>query len=279
MKIKFKLATSIVVLILICESVFTGLIPHAKGYLFEQLTNKSSLIYMGLGLYFLNYLMLDFCQAIKNYFITRLSMLYRSARTRKTVKSLVSGVSNTAQRLQEDIKISYMARITVYSEYFISFVIVIQLLIINLSQPLLILSALIYAGISVLIAFKFNPRLTKAHKTVQEKEATYRYSLLDSLSLSELMTANRACMMEAKIKMHYLLFTKLQLAVMIVLPYIMLVPSLLDGSMTLGVLVKHQATFSLIVVNAAILIQYYTLLVQGRASEDRVRDLEKKKDD
>jgi ABC-type uncharacterized transport system fused permease/ATPase subunit len=181
-------------------------------------------------------------------------------------------IPNADQRIQEDIKLSYQNRFTVWAEYFISGTIVAQLLLINISVPILSAAALGYALLSVLIAYKFNPRLRSAEVMVQQEEANFRAKYQ---SIRSFFTANDASLRAEKIKTEYLLFTKLQLGLVTVLPYIILIPSLLNGSIDLGTLIKHQATFALIVVNAAILIQYYTVLIKGKASEERVRDLEK----
>lgn len=266
-----KKLITIIILVLILESLLTGLIPHSRGLLFGYLESKAGPIYIALALYFFNYLFLDFFQSIKGYLITKLSLLFRRDRTYKVLMSPINEADNVAQRIQEDIKLSYQNRFTVWAEYFISGTIVIQLLIINLSVPLLSIAALAYAVLSVIIAYKFNPRLTRAEKTVQQEEASYRADI----SFNNLLKANDVSLRAEKIKTEYLLFTKLQLGMVTVLPYIILIPSLLSGVIDLGTLVKHQATFSLIVVNAAILIQFYTVLIKGKASEERVKELDK----
>ena len=262
----------LIITILILESVLTGLIPHSRGMLFGYLESKVGPIYLALLLYFLNYLFLDFFQSIKGYCITKLALLCRRKRTLDLMFNHKDNIPNADQRIQEDIKLSYQNRFTVWAEYFISGTIVAQLLLINISVPILSAAALGYALLSVLIAYKFNPRLRSAEVMVQQEEANFRAKYQ---SIRSFFTANDASLRAEKIKTEYLLFTKLQLGLVTVLPYIILIPSLLNGSIDLGTLIKHQATFALIVVNAAILIQYYTVLIKGKASEERVRDLEK----
>lgn len=274
MKIRFKSVLLVVAVILLAESILTGLIPHARGYLFGFLETKEGPIYLALGIYFLNYLSLDFFQAIKRFFIVKLAMLYRTDRSKTAVAHVRRDKSSGPQRIQEDIKLSYVSRITVWAEYFISGTIVLQLILINLDQPILSSAALLYAAVSVAIAIRFNPRLTHVEKQVQEAEARYRTDLVSNDRLLLLPGANRATMVAEKVHMEYLLFTKLQLGFMSVLPYLVMIPGLVAGEISLGELMKHQASFSLIVVNAAILIQYYTLWVRGQASEERVQDLE-----
>ena len=273
---RYKKLLALVIAILIAESILTGLIPHSRGYLFGFLETKMGPIYIALGIYFANYLLLDGFQAIKGYFILKLALLFRTERT-KSLNSIEmkKGLDNAPQRIQEDVKYSYLSRFTVYAEYFVSGTIVLQLLVINLSEPVLLVSALGYAAFSVYIAVKFNPRLTKAEKMVQKEEASYRASLAEDITnITRLPLANKADLVAGLIKLQYLLFTKLQLGFVTVLPYLVLIPSLMDGTITLGTLMKHQATFALIVVNASILIHYYMRLVQGKASEQRVKELE-----
>jgi len=274
-RMKFKGLFIVVMIILVAESVLTGLIPHARGYLFSLLELKGGPIYFALGIYFCNYLVLDGFQAIKEFFIVKFGLAHRTDRSKETVTKLKDNISNTPQRIQEDIKLSYISRFKVWAEYFISGTIVVQLLLINLSEPILVVSALAYAAISVYIAIKFNPRLTYAEKEVQQTEATFRAELsLDATNIVSLPHVNKINVKAAAIRMQYLLFTKLQLGLVTILPYLVLIPSLLAGTIDLGMLIKHQATFALIVVNAAILIQLYPKLIKGNASEERVKEVE-----
>lgn len=275
------------ILIIISEAVFTGLLPISRGHLFTLLTAKSGAIWTALILYFFNYFAIDLFQSLKGYTVLKVSLWYRNLRTHainaylsinyvlKKVPGSREGLpTNSPQRIQEDIKLSYLQRITTWVEYTISGLILVQLMIMNLSEPILILFALIYAIISVLIALRFNPRLTKAEKDVQQAEASYRTGLVANiLDITGQEVANKQSLRSKWIQTEYLLFTKLQLGLIAVLPYAVLLPKLLSGSMDLGTLVQHQATFSLIVVNAAILIQLYPTLIQGKASEERVKEI------
>lgn len=271
-----KFVGIILLTILISESILTGFLPHSRGYLFGLLETKAGPIWLAIFIYFSNYLFLSFFQSVKAYVILIFSLLFRKKRTHSLVNTEINTeISNIPQRIQEDIKWSYEERFTVWCEYFVSGTILVQLILMNLDEPLLVFASLTYAVISVVIAMLFNPRLTYAEKLVQEKEADFREQLAKNITdVFGLKIANRASIRAAGIRMQYYLFTQLQFGLVNVLPYIVLVPKLLSGDITLGGLVQHQATFALIVVNASILIQYYTKLVQGRASEERVKELE-----
>jgi ABC-type uncharacterized transport system fused permease/ATPase subunit len=279
---------SILIFILVSEAVLTGLLPVSRGELFNALDVKSNHIWYLVGLYFLNYLGLDFFQSIKQFTVLKVALFYRTFRTKSTNVSLVQdkikGIknlnnylpSNSPQRIQEDIKLSYVQRITVWSEYFVSGLILVQLLVLNIHQPLLVAGALAYAVVSVVIAMLFNPRLTRAEIDSQQAEASYRTKLVGNiLDISGLAGANDASIKAARIRTEYLLFTKLQLGLVAVLPYIVLIPQLFSGAIDLGTVVRHQATFGLIVINAAVLIQLYPQWIQGRASEQRVQEITK----
>lgn len=267
--------------IIIGEAVGTGLLPMARGHLFSLFASKGGAIPLALLLYFLTYFSIDFFQSVKGYVVTKVSLIYRRIRTDRvnnTMKEKVfSGVglpTNVPQRIQEDIKLSYTCRIYVWVEYVISALILMQLILINWTSITLVVSSLIYAGVSVVIAILFNPRLTDAEMSVQQNEANYRTGLVANiLDITGLSAANNTQMKAQVIHTQYLLFTKLQLGLIAVLPYIVLLPSFLNGTIDLGRMIEHQASFALLVVNASVLIQLYPTLIQGNASEKRVQEI------
>ncbi len=266
----------LLIIILVGESLLTGLIPHTKGHLFELLNSKSLDVWAALFIFGGNLFILDGFQSFKAYVILKTSLLFRAEETKRVADLKLKHITNTAQRIQEDIKLSYLCRYTVMAEYFISGTIVIQLMIMNYEFPLLICTALIYAAISVGLALLFNPKLTLAEKSVQAAEATFRENLGvtgGALDIGLLGDTNKANMMAGKIRLHYTLFTRMQLGILAVVPFVVLIPGYLAGVYTFGDVITHQSTFSLIVVNAAILIQCYPTLIQGRASKERVKEL------
>ena len=284
---KPKLLIFLLIIWIIAEALLTGCIPHTKGLLFQALSTKdSSGIWMLLALYGLNIFSIDFFQSIKPYIVLKCALFFRTVRTKDLVfytlnsddfrlHKLKKKLDNIPQRIQEDVKLSYIQRITVWVEYTISGLILVQLMWINKDLPILILSALVYAIFSVVVAFLFNPRLTKAEINTQKYEADFRAALSKNLfDISLLSTVNNFILKATRIQTEYLLFTKLQLFLVTIIPFLVLIPSLMSGSIDLGTLIAHQSTFGLIVVNAAILIQMYTQLIKGKASEQRVRQLE-----
>jgi ABC-type uncharacterized transport system fused permease/ATPase subunit len=267
-------------LIITAEASFTGLLPVSRGHLFSLLSNKSAItvIWLALFWYFLNYFTIDLFQSFKGYIVLKVSLWYRNLRTEAVIRNFQNTeATNIPQRIQEDIKLSYNSRIEVWCEYLIAGLILVQLFLLNLNEPILVICALVYAIISVLIAIRFNPRLTRAELMSQQAEACFRTSLVSNLTdISLLGPTNITLMKAARLRLEYLLFTKLQLGLVAVLPYIILIPKLLNGSIDLGLLMRHQSTFGLIVINAAILIQMYPKLIQGNASELRVNEVEVK---
>lgn len=272
MKYKYLIFLFIVI---IMEAVMTGIIPIYRGALYGALADKAPTIYYAIVNCFFVYLACDFFQSVKSYFVLQVALIFRSKRTEKIAhKAVESKLDNPSQRVQEDIKISYVNRIAVFCEYFISTTIVIQLVYLNLGEPTLILAAALYTLISVLIALRFNKKLTNTEKQVQKGEASFRTSLSKGFNFTSLIVANQSSIDASAIRTGYMLFTKLQLGLLNLVPYIVLVPSLLAGVIDMNQLMTHQGSFSLLVVNAAILIQCYTSLIQGKASEQRVKELE-----
>lgn len=276
---KGALAALLVVLIL--EALATGLIPHSKGFLYDILQSKVGPVWVAIGIYLINYLLLYITQSVKDYAGVNLYTRMRADRTEEVIKKIYDSkdtvlVDNLEQRIQEDVKWSYRLRMDVWVEYFISGLIVIQLVIINMDEPSLVISALSYAAVSVWIAKKFNPRLTSSQRDLRKDEANFRTDLSTGLTTNLLGEANKATMVESKVRMQYRLFTNTQLSVMQVIPYLVMVPSLMSGDVTLGTLVKYQSSFALLVINAGILIVLYDTYTKGQASEQRVKEIEEK---
>jgi ABC-type uncharacterized transport system fused permease/ATPase subunit len=261
------------ILIIIGEAGLTLVLPFTRGYFFNLLELKINL-YVGL-LYFLgNQVALDFVQSWKAYVVTKFSLIKRETRTtcilNKSPLADSIGVDNYPQRVQEDIKLMYLNRYTVFAEYWISGIILVGLIVINYQHYLLIGSALVYAVISIIIAYLFNPRMVRAEKEVQKQEANYRVNL----NMGSLFGACSASLVNAKVQLEYLLFTKLQNGILLILPYLFLLPAFIKGTITLGDLMRIATTFQLLVLNADILIAMFPKLVIANASKERVEEIE-----
>lgn len=275
----FKALAIVVTALLLTEAVVTGLFPYSRGFLYEILTDKSGALWLAIGLFFANQFIFEVIQSVKKFLVIKLALRARKDRTEEILRDTIRIDDHVPQRLQEDTKLSYLMRLTVVSEYFVAILILIQLTIVNINVPLLLVAGFVYAGISVWIAMRFNPKLKSAEISEQKAEAAYRESYIESLNPAGIIGANKASLLAAFFRMQYDLFTRTQLSILVVLPYIVLGPMVLSGAITMGELVQHSTTFSLIVVNASLLIQYYTVWVKGTASELRVKELNEGHDD
>lgn len=269
------------VFIIVAEALLTGVIPLTRSELYGELAKGSTLIYIMAAWAFANIFVLEAIQAVKGYVVLRASLKAREARTHEVCIGLTNRTSdaeiapNAPQRVQEDIKLSYINRYTAWSEYLISGIILVYLIVVNWDHTSLILASLIYSVISIAIAYLFSPRLTEAEKHVQRTEAEFRDSLVTSLTPIGLNPAQEANIKAGKIGLHFNLFTKLQGSVLQILPFVLLTPALMSGVISFQEIMEHANTFSIIVVNAAILISIFPVLIRGKASEERVKELHK----
>lgn len=260
---------------LLLEAAVTGLMPHSQGWLYDILGSKQGPFWWALIYVCSCRATYEVLQSFKSYLVLKVSLLCRSSRTERVFKEGLKEPSNTPQRIQEDIKLSYINRIAVIAEYLVSGIILVQLTIMNLGVPLLLVASFAYGIISVWVAMRFNPKLTQAEITEQAKEADYRTGLVNVLNPLGLPGANKASLWAARIRLNYNLFTRVQVALVIAIPYIVLGPLVLSGAITLGALVAHSVTFGLIVVNSSILLSMYLVWIKGTASEIRVKEIEK----
>lgn len=254
---------------IVLEIVVTALFPLSRGYFFNQLAGYTAYIWIGIGLMYLNSLGFDLLQSVKGYFVNRVMLNKRSLKTFSLFNIDFNTVTNTAQRIQEDIKLMYLNSITAKTEYVISGGILVCILLANLHQPLLLLSASIYAIVSIGIAFLFKPKMIHAEKIVQNSEADFR----TTLRIDSFYDTQSANIEAAKIRRNYSIFSKVQNSLVLVLPYIILLPLYIAKTITMGDLVGAATTFGLIVVNADILISMFPIYTIAKASEERVNEL------
>jgi ABC-type uncharacterized transport system fused permease/ATPase subunit len=261
----------VLITIVILEALLTSVLPYSKGWFFGSLESKIA-IYTMLLYMFMNIFSLDLVQSFKAYCVTHFALQKRSVKTCSILEKTSSfkQVDNIPQRIQEDIKLMYQNRYTVHMEYWISGLILMVIILTNIHQYWLIGCALLYASISILIAYLFNGRMIRSEKNVQRREADFRKNTTNSC----LYKAVQSCLVVNRVKLEYTLFTKLQNAIVLVLPYIMLLPTFIAGNMTLGDIVKVATMFQLIVINADIMISQFPILIIGKACKERVEELE-----
>lgn len=263
----------LLILLVVLEALFTGLLPMTRSELFGDLAKVSTLSYISCIYVCINIFILEGVRAIKTYTVLRASLAKREEHTNRLLSDpcihTSDKVDNIPQRIQEDVKLSYFNRFTAVTEYWISGLILLYLIFMNYSHYYLVLAALVYAALSTIIAYLFNPKLTKIQKVIRNTEAEFR-SKLDDVTLSFAQQAN---VKAGKLQLGFDIFTKVQTTIMMTLPFFILIPMLLSHSITFTELVEQVTTFELIVINGAILVTMFPQYIQARASKQRVEEL------
>lgn len=268
-----KKTVAFLVLIASIEIALTCLLPFTREIFYNALDAKLQNTLLFVGFLFLNAFALDMAQALKGYLVNLTGLIKRGKTFIKLANDDLKALEDRPQRLQEDIKLSFIYRYTVLIEYFISGGILLFLIFSNLHQPMLVAGALTYAIITVLLALLFGKKLVKAEANVQSQEAAFRISLASTVNALGLHSAQKASIGAAKTRLAYAAFTRAQNAVLIILPFLVLLPGYLTGDVTLGYLMKSVAVFDLLVVNANILINMYPTWCQSLACRKRVQEL------
>lgn len=260
-------------IICLIEIVSTGILPWTKGIFFQALEDKTQTVWLFLGYMGLNYLILELVQSFKGLLVIRSAQEIRRGTSQNLLK-FVTNLTSGAQRLQEDVKIYFTNKIQVYSEYFISFGCVVMLVGLNIHQPILLLGALAYAGVTITINKIFSPMMRKAEQIVQQSETELRDDIRENLQLN-LLENTIACNLTAnKIRFQYTLWSKFQSLLLVFLPYIVLTPLFLKGNINLGEFMSASSTFSLIALNASIIIQLFSTYTVAQASRERVEEMQ-----
>lgn len=266
----------LLVIIILGEALLTGVLPVTRSEMYAELAKASPLIYLTAGYAFANILLLEVAQSVKTYVVLRAALKSREQRTHPKIQPETLAelhkreITAYPQRIQEDIKLSYVNRFTATTEYAISGLILVYLIYINWEYTTLIGAALVYAAVSIGVAYLFNPRLMGAEINVQATETDFRTRLC-MLSFNDAQTAS---IKAGKIRLGYALFTKVQVAILGILPFVVLTPALVAGTINFQEIMAQASIFGLIVVNAAILVSIFPVLIQGRASEHRAKELD-----
>jgi ABC-type uncharacterized transport system fused permease/ATPase subunit len=245
---------------------------------FDALSLKNEhLIYIGLMAYFFNLFFVNIVQTFKPYFEIRTGLIKRLLKTARAFH-IKKDLDNIPQRIQEDIKLSIQYRIQVYAEYAISGSIVVWLIVQNYTQPILLGGSLLYSLLCIGIAYMFNPSMVRAEREIQINEANFRVAASNGIfrSFGGVITSN---IFAAKTRLAYGIANQTQVAIMTVLPYLVLIPAYVGGSMTLGNLMYFATTFELLVLNMAIVINLFPVLTQAKASHNRVKELFRRGDE
>lgn len=266
----------ILLLNLIIEVILTCLIPESKGYFFTYLQQFNHLAWVGLFFYIGVLFSLDIIQIIKPLLQT---LVANSRRHKLTEHSLDKGleISNREQRIQEDVKLYSINSTIVYSEYFISFFIVFYLILYNRNHLLLIVASLAYSAVCIISAYLFRKKMINAEKSIQVIETLFRDEIrIRRTSQSLLQKVLKTNINNSVVRFSYNLCVRIQTGIMTLLPFIYLLPTYLQKKITLGVMMEQASIFELLVVNMTIIVSLFPLLMQSRASKERIDELHQK---
>lgn len=267
----------LLILNLIIEVILTCLIPWSKSVFFDQLSSFSIYAWYGLGCYIGISILLDIIQNFKPFLITLYTNIKRTILTQHYY-NLGHKLETRSQRIQEDIKLFTINQTTVYSEYFVSGLIVLILIIQNFHFTFLILSSIIYSIFCIIISFLFKPKMIEVEKNIQQKETEFRdiireqqYFWCEIKHLFE--NVIKSNIKSATVKFNYGLCVKLQTGIMTLLPYIYLLPKYLTKQISLGIMMEQASIFQLLVINMIILTQLFPQWMQAHASKQRLEEL------
>jgi hypothetical protein len=260
-------------LLVLVEIAATTLLPWTKGNFFQLLEALQPSVWVALGVMGINYFALELTQAFKQFMVTVASLKGRTEPTHE-LKHLREKMPCAPQRIQEDIKLFYQNSINVYTEYAISLGIVLGLASLHLHSPLLLFGAGLYTAISLGIVRFFNPSMRKAENIVQSTETALRDKLRETTEIdSEFNAVVYKGIVAGKIRLNFTLFSRLQNILLTIFPYLVLTPLFLSGTINLGQFMEISSTFSLLVLNASILIYLYPQLTTALACSDRIKTL------
>ena len=274
-------------LIVALEITLTVVIPEWRNLFFNVLETKaqdqfiSSLVLFGL-------LMggLGFVQGVKVWVGQKISFMVREAQTKYMFRKWVHGdrtAPHYTQAMTEAVRNSTEIYLEILVEITISAAIVIALILANLSNPLILATAIGYTVLVSLIAVLFNRPLISKDMQWQRDEGLFRENLTNiangqnDYSYSSKWNAVASSYAKyIRTLMNYTLFTRMKGSLSALIPYVILSIPYFAGTLTLGGFMAGVATFELIVINATIVMMLYPKLTKARASKTIIKEFSEK---
>lgn len=284
-KRSFYLTLSLLIFIIVAEIGLTCYIPEWRNGFYTMIKDKveSDFMYQ-LGLFFALYMSLGTVQGLKTWVGQQVSFIVRTALSKITLKSGVNRENLSAcpaysQAMTQAIQNSTELYLRVLVEIFISASIVVALLLVNLDQPIILITALIYTiGVSI-VAYLFQEPLTVTDRSWQEAESAYREAIVtiangkgDYTAKGKFVALSLAYYKYIRIQMYFQLMSRLKGATGSIIPYFLLGSAYFAGDIDFGQFMAGIATFELIVINATIFVVMYPDYVKAKASQLIVRD-------
>jgi ABC-type uncharacterized transport system fused permease/ATPase subunit len=268
------------------EIAATIYLPNTKKPIFDSLEKFDYAAFMSsLFTMFYIYVALYAAQGLKSWLGARLAFICRDA-LMKTIKKqwALTGttITQSCTRLNDDVRVSTEVAMCVFVEVFISAIIVIGLIIGMLGQPLLLVSGLVYATVSVGLALLFRNPIVSRKVALLNAEGAHRLALTkvssghgDYTSKERWQELREAFVRNISMLMRYRLFSAIQMSVMLSVPFLLLVPDYFSHSITLGDVMQGVLSFDLLVLNAAIWVTLYPQVTEAQAAMIRVNELYK----
>lgn len=273
-------------IVIAIEIAGTVYLPYTRKPIFDSLEKYNYAAFISsLLLMFYTYLTLNGAQGFKTWLGQRMSFIFRDA-LMKTIKKrwIKNGaqtkVSTPCSRLNDDVRTSTEIAVIVFTELFISMMIVLGLIVGMLGQPFLLGSALAYSAISIGLAVLFRRPIVSRRVALLNAEGTHRLALTkvsigqgDYSSKSRWIELRLAFGRHIAMLRNYKLFSAAQTAVMLSVPFLLLVPDYFKHLITLGDVMQGVLSFDLLVLNAAIWVTLYPQVTEAQAAMIRVREL------
>lgn len=276
-KKKIVLQGSILIVVLITEIVLTVLIPEWKNKFFNVLQQKDYSQFTGAMILFVGLMLgLGIVQGLKTWVGQLFSFAFRISGSKillkKWVKSGVDADNHTEAQTSSLNSVTELP-VRVASEVFISGAIVIMLIVMNIGQPAIVISATIYTMAIMLIAKLFNRPLVGTHHELLRTEGKYREAIGaihngkgDHSSKRKFLQLVEAYYTYIKVRMGFNLFSAVKGSLATLVPYLLMAPKFFDGTITLGEFMAAVSTFELIVVNSTIIVLLYPEMTKIVAS-------------
>ncbi len=276
-------------IIIIIEIGTTSLIPYTRKLVIDGLTDYNWIAFLWATSFTLtNSFLLVGAQGFKEWSGQLMSFSLRESLMKTVKKTWIqkkdghTKVTNPCARLNDDAMLATTKAVKVIMEVIISVCIVLSLLYSIVKWPMLLVAAIIYSGLSILLATVFRKPMIDKNYVYSNAEGHHRIALTKiSIQQGDFTSGVRweelrdAFKKYIAICRNYRLFNAIQSAIMFTLPFWILAPSYFAQDITLGDVTQGVLTFDLLVINSTIWVQLYPEITAVQTAFIRVHEFYK----
>lgn len=278
MNIKYTLL-GIVLLVIVGISVWIQVaIPEMRGNFYGDLVGKNPHYIYSFTVFLVSLFIYYVADSIRPLVMGIMGLKIRELLTFKILKRPICLEDNADGRITEDARNFIDISFGLVIDFFIAFCAVVGLIFAVPEE--LTLYTWAYTIIVTGLAILFNKPLVRTQYNVQKVEQSLRIDVRDNLldNKNTCIKTSYNTVWDATVKSLHVLtwfrtFASAKMLVAITIPFLVLIPVYMNGTIDFNTMIQGVSTFDLLVANTTILVNSYPLITRALASYKRIKEI------